>query len=95
MKNKIDNKLREKIYKQIVTSTEFFHIPEGKSTEELADRILSEIKHLILSEIKKVEPEKLDLKDRFYGKSEIDWGFEHAFNQAIDKYHKALEELLK
>lgn len=85
MKNKIDSKLEKIIWRCVLHDVD-------KKDVVIAGK---ELKHLILSEIKKVEPKKLDLKDRFYGKSEIDWGFEHAFNQAIDKYHKALEELLK
>jgi hypothetical protein len=34
---------------------------------------------------------KVSLKDKYYGKSEIEWGFENTYNQAIDDILSALK----
>jgi hypothetical protein len=88
--NKIDSKLEKILYPYIDTDN--------------IQKLRSSIKHLILSEIKKVEPKKanriLITKEDFEGPIHLEIKLRRndkieAFNQAISEYHKALEELLK
>lgn len=72
--SKIDTKLEKLLLKQF-----------DQYTTYLQDVV--EIKHLILSEIKKVEPKK---SPKYTFKE-----YQIGRNQGINEYHKALEELLK
>jgi len=77
--SKIDNKL-EKIIRDTYSL--------GYNNEdENTNNYVTQIKHLILSEIKKVEPKK---SPKYTFKE-----YQIGRNQGINEYHKALEELLK
>jgi hypothetical protein len=87
--SKIDTKL-EKIMVNTPKGIEEFGCPCTTCTK-CRTKIIAKIKHLILSEIKKVEPKKMPKQGFFVGDTYAKGGF----NQAISEYHKALEELLK
>jgi hypothetical protein len=38
-------------------------------------------------------PKKIDLTDKFYGKSEVEYGFENTYNQCLDDVRKRVDEL--
>lgn len=110
MKNKIDSKLEKIIEDMIdlmaeaVMDTSY----EGHYYDMAEKEAINKIKHLILSEIKKVEPDTkktpyqaLEFADECiecgykFNKDWTDDKLKEVRTQAISEYHKALEELLK
>lgn len=73
----------------------------GETKSKLKDKWFKEfgsgISQLLVEErkrwVKEVRMKELDIKDRFYGKSEVEWGFENAYNTAVRKLNKKLNFL--
>jgi len=61
----------------------------------LDDDILKYFLQSILSILEGLKGEEMDIKDRFYGKGEIEAGFEHAYNKAIKELNDKLERISK
>lgn len=46
-----------------------------------------------LSDVEKGLPKKVDLKDRFWGKSEVEYGFEHTHNNVLSAVKELINKL--
>lgn len=66
------------------------------SIEEVETFLTAQIQKAYLSALSDVEkglPKKVDLKDRFWGKSEVEYGFEHTHNNVLSAVKELINKL--
>lgn len=66
---------------------------DGEQMDELRDFIRKTLFSQKKECIKSIEKEKLNSIDKFYGKSEIEYGFETTFNDGLSKAISIIKDL--
>lgn len=69
--------ITEEVMKNVDASADFFLV-EKQEIEKIVSLALETVRE-------RVEKMKINFKDKYYGKSEVEWGFENIHNQAINQ----------